>query len=275
MKSARSVPLQQPAPRPAPAILRLLPVRILGWIVALTMLPALIIAPMTLEQQIVLSVGIFLAALVTNRFRGRFASLVLIFLSVVVSSRYTYWRVTETMFMDNPVDLVLGVGLLVAELYAFVVLLLGYVQTAWPLERKPVPLPEDPAEWPTIDLLIPTYNEALSVVRSTVLAAQLIDWPRDKIKIFVLDDGRREEFRVFCEQVGVTHVTRDNNRHAKAGNINAALKNTTGEFVAIFDCDHIPTRSFLQIAMGWFGRVKKATAGQRVTSAPESVPRCR
>eukprot|EP01036_Dinobryon_divergens_P015997 gene15997-21678_t len=144
-----------------------------------------------------------------------------------------------------------------AELYAFVVLLLGYVQTAWPLERKPVPLPEDPAEWPTIDLFIPTYNEALSVVRSTVLAAQSIDWPRDKIKIFVLDDGRREEFRVFCEDVGVTHVTRDNNRHAKAGNINAALKNTTGEFVAIFDCDHIPTRSFMQIAMGWFGRDPK------------------
>ncbi len=212
-----SAPPSTPAPpREAPALLRLLPVRIAGWLAALAILPALIITPMTFEQQIVLSVGIFVAALITNRIKGRFASLVLIFMSVVVSSRYTYWRVTETMFMDNPVDLVLGIGLLMAELYAFVVLLLGYVQTAWPLERKPVPLPEDPAEWPTIDLFIPTYNEALSVVRSTVLAAQSIDWPRDKIKIFVLDDGRRDEFRVFCEDVGVTHVTRDNNRHAKA-----------------------------------------------------------
>ena len=182
MKSAPSAPLQQPEPRPAPAILRLLPVRILGWIAVLATLPALIIAPMSFEQQIALSVGIFLAALVTNRFRGRFAGLVLIFLSVVVSSRYTYWRVTETMFMDNPVDFVLGVGLLMAELYAFVVLLLGYVQTAWPLERKPVPLPADPAEWPTVDLFIPTYNESLSVVRSTVLAAQSIDWPRERSK---------------------------------------------------------------------------------------------
>ncbi|QSI30899.1 UDP-forming cellulose synthase catalytic subunit [Variovorax sp. RKNM96] len=244
-------------PREAPGLLRLWPVRLVGWIVALAALPALIIAPMTFEQQLVLSVGIFVAALVTNRFRGRFAGLVMIVLSVVVSSRYTYWRVTETMYMDNPVDLVLGVGLLVAELYAFVVLLLGYVQTAWPLERKPVPLPEDTALWPTIDLFIPTYNEPLSVVRPTVLAAQSIDWPRDKIKIFVLDDGRREEFRLFCEEVGVTHVTRDNNRHAKAGNINAALKNTSAEYVAIFDCDHIPTRSFMQIAMGWFGRDPK------------------
>ena len=27
---------------------------------------------------------------------------------------------------------------------------------------------------------------------------------------------------------------------------------TNGEYIAIFDCDHIPTRSFLQITMGWF-----------------------
>lgn len=244
-------------PRPAPAFLRLWPVRLVGWLILLTTAPALIIAPMTFEQQLVLSVGIFLAALFVNRFRGHFAGLVLMLLSVIVSSRYTYWRITETMYMDNIVDLVLGVGLLMAELYAFVVLLLGYIQTAWPLGRKPSPLPADPAEWPTIDLFIPTYNEPMSVVRPTVLAAQAIDWPRDKIKIYVLDDGRRPEFREFCDAVGVTHVTRDNNRHAKAGNINAALKNTSAEFVAIFDCDHIPTRSFMQIAMGWFNRDAK------------------
>ncbi len=244
-------------PRPAPAFLRLWPVRLVGWLILLTAAPALIIAPMTFEQQLVLSIGIFLAALFVNRFRGHFAGLVLMLLSVIVSSRYTYWRITETMYMDNVVDLVLGVGLLMAELYAFVVLLLGYIQTAWPLGRKPSPLPADPAEWPSIDLFIPTYNEPMSVVRPTVLAAQAIDWPRDKIRIYVLDDGRRPEFREFCEAVGVTHVTRDNNRHAKAGNINAALKNTSAEYVAIFDCDHIPTRSFMQIAMGWFNRDPK------------------
>ena len=47
--------------------------------------------------------------------------------------------------------------------------------------------------------------------------------------------------------VGVGYITRDNNRHAKAGNINHALQLTDGEFIAMFDCDHVPTRSFLQI----------------------------
>lgn len=228
-----------------------------AWAITLVALPMLIITPMTLHQQLTLSVTIFVAALVLNRLPGRLPTLALIFLSVVVSSRYLYWRITETMYMSNVLDLVLASGLLMAEIYAFVVLLLGYVQTAWPLERKPLPLPADRALWPTVDVLIPTYNEPLAVVRPTVLAAMSIDWPRDKIRIFVLDDGRREQFREFCEQVGVTHVTRDNNRHAKAGNINAALKNTSGEFIAIFDCDHTPTRSFLQVTMGWFGRDPK------------------
>ena len=216
--------------------------RAFAWGATLLLLPALIIAPATLQQQLVLTGVLFVSALFINRVQGRMATLVLIFLSVVVSSRYIYWRVTETMYMDTALDLVLGIGLLMAEVYAFVVLLLGYMQTAWPLERKPVPLPMDPSTWPTIDIFIPTYDESLSVVRSTVLAAQLLDWPPDKIAIYVLDDGRREEFRVFCKAVGVTHITRADNKHAKAGNINAALKLTKGEYVAVFDCDHIPTR---------------------------------
>ena len=111
--------------------------------------------------------------------------------------------------------------------------------------------------WPSVDIFIPSYNEPLAVVRPTVIAALALDWPRDKLKVYILDDGRRDEFRVFAESVGATHVTRTNNFHAKAGNINAALPNTNGELIAIFDCDHIPTRSFLQMSVGWFLADKK------------------
>ncbi|MDR6357704.1 cellulose synthase catalytic subunit (UDP-forming) [Pseudomonas psychrotolerans] len=103
-----------------------------------------------------------------------------------------------------------------------------------------------------MDVFIPTYNEALSIVKLSILAAQAIDWPRDKLRVHVLDDGRREDFRHFCATAGVSYLVRENNEHAKAGNLNAALKVTDGEYVAIFDADHVPTRSFLQISMGWF-----------------------
>ena len=52
-------------------------------------------------------------------------------------------------------------------------------------------------------------------------------------------------------------MTRDDNRHAKAGNINRALAQIGSPFVAVFDSDHVPTRSFLQVTMGWFLRDRK------------------
>jgi len=79
-----------------------------------------------------------------------------------------------------------------------------------------------------------------------------MDWPRDKLRVYILDDGGREEFRAFAESVGAGYIIRDEHTHAKAGNINHALTVTGGDYIAIFDCDHIPTRSFLQVTMGEF-----------------------
>ncbi|XNM69207.1 glycosyltransferase [Escherichia coli] len=135
--------------------------------------------------------------------------------------------------------------------------MLGYFQVVWPLNRHPVPLPKDMNEWPSVDIFVPTYNEDLNVVKNTVYASLGIDWPKDKIQIWILDDGGREEFKQFAKDVGVHYVARTTHEHAKAGNINNALKYAKGEFVSIFDCDHVPTRSFLQMTMGWFLKDKK------------------
>ncbi len=48
----------------------------------------------------------------------------------------------------------------------------GYFQVVWPLNRQPVPLPEDMAQWPTVDIFVPTYNEDLNVVKNTIYASQ-------------------------------------------------------------------------------------------------------
>ncbi len=201
---------------------------------------------------VVLGIALFL-----RRYTGTLFTLVMIVFSVNASTRYLYWRYTETLSMGSWLDTMFSITLVCAEVYAWIVLLLGYAQTIWPLKRRPEPLPPDTSSWPSVDIYIPTYNESLKVVRPTVLAAMALDWPRDKLHVYILDDGRRDEFRDFANSVGVVHLTRDNNHHAKAGNINEALKVTTGEYVAIFDCDHIPARSFLQMTMGWFLRDPK------------------
>lgn len=235
-----------------------------GWFVALPVAACTLLAlyfvctvPLDPTGQLVFATCCVACSLVVRRLDGRYATLVMIMLSVVATSRYMYWRLSDTLVWLHPLDAVWGTLLVAAEVYAAAVLVLGYFQTAWPLGRKPLPLPASRADWPSVDVFIPTYNEPLSVVKPTIYAALALDYPADKLSIHVLDDGRRPEFRAFCESVGVHWTIRDHNRHAKAGNLNEALKITDGEFVAIFDCDHMPTRSFLQICLGWFIRDPK------------------
>ncbi|MTI51758.1 MAG: UDP-forming cellulose synthase catalytic subunit [Alcanivorax sp.] len=213
-----------------------------------------ITTPMDAGHQALLGLASVLVMALVNRFRpdSRRVSLWLVALSLIVSSRYIWWRATSTLHFESVPEAVLGYGLFLAELYALVILLLGYLQTLWPLERKLVPLPEDTHLWPTVDVYIPTYNESLDVVSDTVLSAQNLDYPAEKMRIYILDDGRRDSFEAFAKSAGVGYITREDNQHAKAGNLNNALGQTDGELICVFDCDHIPTAGFLQATVGGF-----------------------
>lgn len=208
--------------------------------------------PFDLLSQCIFVLLLWGCAMVIRHIPGRFTTLLLVLLSITISCRYIWWRYTSTLNWDDPFSLICGLLLLAAETYAWVVLLLGYFQSVWPLNRPPVALPKAMDQWPIVDILIPTYNEDLRVVKPTIYAALGIDWPRDRINIYLLDDGGRDSFRQFAEEVGVHYIARPTHEHAKAGNLNYALKRINGEFVAVFDCDHVPTRTFLQLTMGWF-----------------------
>ncbi len=219
----------------------------------------LVIVPLDWQRQTLLAISVFLASMVIDRrLKAHWATLILIGISILLTTRYAYWRVTETLGFGDPryhwYDTAVTLILLAAEIYAWLTLLLGYFQTIWPLQRKPVPLPLDSSLWPDVDVFIPTYNEPLEVVSPTVIGALNMDWPRDKLHVYVLDDGGREDFRDFAVHIGAGYITREEHEHAKAGNLNHALTVTHGKYVAIFDSDHIPARSFLQITMGWMER---------------------
>ena len=216
------------------------------------------------EQAVLGILTIGLAFLIHRTSKGELVTLALMFASMLATARYAFWRCSSVFnaAVDpgpqvSKIDLAFMLVLLSAEIYAFVILFLGYIQTIRPLRRPPVPLPPDLEQWPHVDILIPTYNEPLLVVRTTAFAARNIDYPPDKLHVYVLDDGRREEFRKFCEETEVGYITRTDNKHAKAGNINSALQKLTSPYVAIFDCDHVPTRSFLQVTLGWFHKEQR------------------
>lgn len=224
-------------------------------LLVLAMLPVallVIITPMDSQKQYIfglLSIGVLFLMGFSKK---RSVSVIMVVMSILLSTRYMYFRLTQTLHFNSEIETILGMGLFLAEVYVWVMLLLSYLQTVWPLKREIVPLPDDMTQWPTVDVYIPTYNEPLDVVRDTVLAAQCIDYPSDKMNIYLLDDGKRREFAVFAADVGVGYITRNDNNHAKAGNLNHAMKLTQGELITVFDCDHVATRIFLQATVGGF-----------------------
>jgi cellulose synthase (UDP-forming) len=184
--------------------------------------------------------------------------LFMVVMSGLTTLRYFYYRTRYTLNFDTPLDTLFSLLLYVAELYAIGTLFLSYFQTLRLKHRRPVPLAQAPErEWPRVDVYIPTYDEEVDIVRKTALAALAMDYPHDKKVIYVLDDGRqdperRAELQAICDELGATMLTRDNNDHAKAGNINTALGRTEGDLVLILDCDHIPVKGFLQDTVGFF-----------------------
>lgn len=115
--------------------------------------------PLPLRDQFLLVVLILAGLFILRRIPGRLATLSMAALSVLMAGRYIWWRVTTTLRFETTVEAVFGYLLLAAEFYTWIVLFLGYIQTIWPLNRRSAGLPPDPADWPTIDVFIPTYNE--------------------------------------------------------------------------------------------------------------------
>ncbi|MBK5970807.1 MULTISPECIES: UDP-forming cellulose synthase catalytic subunit [Thiorhodovibrio] len=207
---------------------------------------------------------------------GLILRFVLLTLGLFVSTRYLLWRAFYTLPTEGVVDFALGLLLYAGEVFAFVILILGMFVSLRPITRPVAPLPADRSQWPSVDVLIPSYNESTELLETTLLGARDIDYPADKLKVYLLDDGgtiekrsqadperrqtaeaRHQELNALCEQLGVQYLTRERNHSAKAGNLNDALPKVHGELVLILDADHVPTRDFLRNTVGWFLRNPK------------------
>ncbi len=199
--------------------------------------------------------------------------IVLLGLGLFVSLRYLGWRAMYTISTEDFGSFAASLTLFAAELYAIGMYFLGIFVNIQPLERPDVEPQGEPDAWPTVDVLVPTYDEPVEIVETTLIAATQLDYPRDKVRVYLCDDGgtdarlgssdlasaataadRAARLREICLRTGATYVTRPDNRHAKAGNINAALPRTQGELLLMLDCDHVPTEDILKRTVGYFQR---------------------
>lgn len=127
------------------------------------------------------------------------------------------------------------------------------VYEAW--ETPPTPRPSY-VSFKT-DVLIATYDEDIEIVEPTLIGALKI---RGDTKIWLCDDGNRAEMRALAARYGVEYQIREDNSHAKAGNINAVLPKLTGELTLILDADHVPSPDVLEAMSGYFVDPKVALA---------------
>ena len=245
-------------------------------LVSLLSIP-LIVTPLTILQQGVIGGFLVFIAWGVTQVEERQSSsntseylhLFLVWLSLITTFRYLYYRTTYTLNLTGGwLDAFFSVILYLAELYAILTMALSFFQTLRLKERTSIDVSHIPeAEMPIIDVYIPTYNEEVEIVRKTTLGAVAIEYP--KKNIYILDDGRPEKYETsdpryaefrdrrnqlqqMCVELGCELMVRNDNSHAKAGNINTALPKTPGDLVLILDCDHIPTRTILKETVGFF-----------------------
>jgi cellulose synthase (UDP-forming) len=169
-------------------------------------------------------------------------------LATIFTVRYFYWRAFSTL---NSAAKVFFYAFLGAEILSFLESVFFYF-IAWNPTRYARP---EPIYGKSVDLFIPTYNEPVELLRDTVLFSVNVKYPHST---YILDDGNREEVRQLAEEFNCGYLSRTDRQHAKAGNLNNALRQTSGEFIVTLDADHVPAPELIEETIGFFADPKVA-----------------
>nr|WP_321221913.1 cellulose synthase family protein [uncultured Psychroserpens sp.] len=114
-------------------------------------------------------------------------------------------------------------------------------------------------EIPLVTIQLPVFNE-MYVMERLLDNIALIDYPKDKLEIQVLDDSTDETVGTTREQIeklkvtglDIKHITRTDRSGFKAGALKEGLKIAKGEYIAIFDADFLPQKNWLKRTILYF-----------------------
>lgn len=172
---------------------------------------------------------------------------------ILFSTIYFIWRIFFTLpFGYGWFAVVCGLILLLVEILGmseFFIHFLNVTNLVVPVK----PDIEDEQLYPHVDVYIATYNEPEELLYKTIVGCTNMAYPdASKVHIYVLDDGHRPSVRKLAQHLGVNYITREDNEHAKAGNLNHALSMTSSPYVVTLDADMIPMKNFLLESLPFF-----------------------
>lgn len=110
-------------------------------------------------------------------------------------------------------------------------------------------------DFPKVTILIPAHNEE-KVISYTIEAMLQLDYPKDKLDILVINDGSSDRTAEIVQAYAVKDlrlrlydVPKGEGGRGKSRALNLGLKQTTAEYVAVYDADNTPDRSALKYLM--------------------------
>ncbi len=167
---------------------------------------------------------------------------ILIILGLISIINFFYWFLKPEL-IDNPLLYWLLMGPLVFDSLRIIYIWYHY----WDIS-----IPEKPSltKNPTVDVFTTYFpGEPYEMIKETLIAIQKIKYPHTT---YLCDEANDSYLKEFCKKHEIIHVTRNNRINAKAGNINNALKQATGDICLILDPDHVPKPEFLDEVIPYF-----------------------
>jgi cellulose synthase (UDP-forming) len=174
--------------------------------------------------------------------KEKFILRILILLGLLSLANFFYWFLKPEL-IQNQLLFWLMVGPMIYDSLRIIYIWYHYWDITVP--RKPVSVSK-----PTADVLTTFFpGEPYKMVKQTLLAIKKIRYPHNT---YLCDEANDQHLKEFCKRNDIIHVTRNNRVDAKAGNINNALKQATGEICLILDPDHVPMENFLDEVIPYF-----------------------
>lgn len=167
---------------------------------------------------------------------------ILIILGILSIANFFYWFLNREL-IDNKLLFWLLLGPLVFDSFRIIYIWYHYWDISVP--EKPVLTKKI-----TVDVFTTYFpGEPYEMIKETLLAIQRMKYPHTT---YLCDEANDAHLKDFCKTHGIVHVTRNNRINAKAGNINNALKQATGDICLILDPDHVPKENFLEEIVPYF-----------------------
>lgn len=104
----------------------------------------------------------------------------------------------------------------------------------------------------SVDVYLPICGEDPDVILNVWDSVKQLDWPQDKLKVYVLDDSKTDAMRQYATSRGFEYFRREGRSFKKAGNLLNAFNKTTGNYILILDADFVPRPDFLNEAIPYF-----------------------